>query len=179
MTGQAFLDETKQHGLVVVVAVIDDTHAVRARRLMRGLCLPGQTRVHFTKESDRRRRVITDTIAATAATATAYDATALPDPRAARAACLRAAVADLAAVGVTRLVLERDDSILRADQALLYRAVRNTGQQDRLRYDHLPARSEPLLWIPDALAWCTTHGRPWQTRVRDVLTRTVHLPPTT
>lgn len=178
VSGQAFLDETKQHGLLVVVVVLDDTRAARARRLMRGLCLPGQSRVHFTKESDPRRRAITDTIAATGATATAYDATALADPRAARAACLRAAVADLAATDITRLVLERDDSLFQADQALLYRAIRDTGQHDRLGYEHLPARSEPLLWIPDAIAWCATHDRPWQTRIRDVLTRTEHLPPT-
>lgn len=115
---------------------------------------------------------------ATGATATAYDATALADPRAARAACLHAAIADLAATDITRLILERDDSLFQADRALLYRAVRDTGQHDRPRYEHLPARTEPLLWIPNAIAWCATHDRPWQTRIRGVLTRAVHLPPT-
>jgi hypothetical protein len=29
---------------------------------------------------------------------------------------------------------------------------------DGLTYEYLPAWSEPLLWLPDAAAWCWTHG---------------------
>ena len=34
------------------------------RRTLTGLCLPGQRRLHLTKERDRRRRLILDRIAA-------------------------------------------------------------------------------------------------------------------
>jgi hypothetical protein len=98
-----------------------------------------------------------------------YDATALTDARAAREACLRAIVNDLATAGGHRLVLEQDDSLVKHDQAVLFRAVRDVGVTDTLTYEHLPARTEPLLWIADAAAWCWTHGRHWQDRVAPVV----------
>lgn len=51
------------------------------------------------------------------------------------------------------LVLERDDSVFELDRKVLYRAVRQSEGGD-LRYEHLRAREEPLLVIPDAIAWC-------------------------
>jgi len=69
-------------------------------------------------------------------------------------ACLRAVVQDLAAAGGQRLVLEQDDSLTHSDQAVFYSAVRDAGASERLTYHHLPARSEPLLWVADAAAWC-------------------------
>jgi len=42
-------------------------------------------------------------------------------------------------------MLEQDDSLVRSDQAVLYAAVRDAGANDRLTYEHVPARSEPLL----------------------------------
>jgi hypothetical protein len=54
----------------------------------------------------------------------------------------------------------KDDSLVKHDQAVLFRAVRDAGVADTLAYEHLPARSEPLLWIADAAAWCWSHDRP-------------------
>ena len=32
-------------------------------------------------------------------------------------------------------------------------------------YEHLSPRMEPLLWIPDAVAWCWAKGGVWKDRV--------------
>lgn len=67
------------------------------------------------------------------------------------------------------LVLERDDSILRLDRQLLYQQVREHDCVE-LEYRHLRAHEEPLLAIPDAIAWCWQRGGPWRDRVRELVT---------
>jgi hypothetical protein len=59
----------------------------------------------------------------------------------------------------------QDESLLKHDQSVLYAAVRGAGVAGSLAYEHLPARSEPLLWIADAAAWCWTRGPSWRARI--------------
>ena len=165
MTGHAFVDETKRGGLLMVAAVLVPRDLAPARTAMRGLCLPGQSRLHFTKERPGRRREIAAAITRTGVALDIYDATAISDQKQARAVCLRQVVVDLASAGAQRLVIEQDDSLLKHDQAVLYAAVRRADVTGSLIYEHLPARSEPLLWIADAAAWCWTHGPTWQQRI--------------
>lgn len=49
-------------------------------------------------------------------------------------------------------MVEQDGSALRSDREVLFRAVGKHEVRDALVYEHLPARSEPLRWIPDAAA---------------------------
>ena len=166
------MDETKQNGLLVVAAVLTPRDLGPTRALLRGLCLPGQSRLHFTKESSGRRGQIAAAICGAGVALDVYDATDLPT-RDARGACLRQIVTDLAAEGAHRLVLEQDESLLTSDRRTLYTAVREAGVVNSLTYEHLPARSEPLLWIPDAAAWCWTHGPSWRERIAPAV-RYVH-----
>jgi len=55
VSGHAFVDETKPGGLLMVAAVLAPRDLGPARTTMRGLCLPGQSRLHFTKERPGRR----------------------------------------------------------------------------------------------------------------------------
>lgn len=139
MSVHAFVDETKYNGLLVVAAVLAPRDLAPDRTTMRGLCLPGQSRLHFTKERPSRRREIAAEICRTGVALNIYDATSIRDQRQARAGCLRQIVVDLAAARAS------------------------------LTYEHLPARSEPLLWIADAAAWCWTHGAAWQERLAPVV----------
>jgi len=152
VSAHAFVDESKRHGLLVAAAVVQPRDLALARTALRQLCLPGQSRLHFTKERDDRRRLILTTILSLRVVVDLYDATSIRNQRQARAACFRTLVQDLAAAGGQRLVLEQDDSLVRSDQSVLYAAVRDAGASDRLTYEHVPARTEPLLWIADAAA---------------------------
>lgn len=158
MSSHAFVDESKRHGLLIAAAVFQPRDLAPARTALRRLCLPGQSRLHFTKERDDRRRQILTAILDLGVVVDRYDATAIQDQRQARAACLRALVQDLADNDAQRLVLEQDDSLVRSDQAVLYAAVRDAAASDRLTYEHLPARTEPLLWVADAAALCDRQG---------------------
>jgi hypothetical protein len=68
------------------------------------------------------------------------------------------------------LVLERDDSLVAADRRVLYQQVQGQGLGGRLRYDHLRARDECLLIIPDAVAWSWARGGLWRKIVKPLVT---------
>lgn len=109
--------------------------------------LPRQSRLHFVKERDDRKGKILNTVTGLPVRISLYDAGRLRDGRAARRLCLERIVADLAALSAHRLVIEQDDSLVRSDQETLYRAVRRTGVESTLVYEHMSPRLEPLLWV--------------------------------
>lgn len=86
---------------------------------------------------------------------------------------MRQLVRDVAGRSAPQLVIEQDDSLLEADRADLWAAVWAAGVTRTLSYAHLPPRSEPLSWIPDAVAWCWAHEGPWRDRIRPLLTGVV------
>ena len=172
MSAHVFVDESKRHGLLVAAAVVQPRDLAPARTVLRRLRLPGQARLHFTKERDDRRGQILNAILDLGVVVDLYDAISGRNQQQARAACLRALVQDLAATDARRLVLEQDDSLVRSDQAVLYAAVRDAAAGDRLTYEHVPARSEPLLWVADAAAWCWSRGGVWPGRLQPIVGRT-------
>lgn len=167
-TRYVYADESKRGGYVMAAVMLSDPEA--ARKAVRRLVLPGQRRLHMVRERPARKHLIIDTLAAVGAAATIYDAGhGHPSELAARAACLRALVADLHG-GEVQLVIERDEGLVRHDSQWLIEATRATGQRATMRFGHRHAGTEPLLALPDAVAWCWTKGGDWRRRVDSVVT---------
>jgi hypothetical protein len=140
------------------------------RKLLRGLILPGQRRLHMKDESDPRKRSIAALIDRTNIQATIYDADRrYRTERDRREACLRRLVADAAEHGDSMLILEQDDTLIAWDRKVLYQAARHTGCTDTFRYEHHRAGTELLLVLPDAIAWCWAKGGDWRRRVNSVV----------
>jgi hypothetical protein len=36
-------------------------------------------------------------------------------------------------------------------------------------YDHMPPYSDPLLWVADAVAWCSSAGGAWRERIEPLV----------
>src|SRR5664279_4015777 len=153
MISQVFVDETKRAGYVVAAVTVPDAEAVR--KLVRALVLSGQRRTHMKHEQPRRRRTIVSALAATDVQATVYDAARrYRTDLAARTACFAALIEDIADHGPeTRLVIEQDDSLVRADRHDLYQLARQDGIAHLLEYRHQRAYDEALLALPDIVAW--------------------------
>ncbi|MBT1608187.1 hypothetical protein [Curtobacterium flaccumfaciens] len=163
-----FVDETKAKGYTMVAAVVVPGDANGLRKEMRGLVLKGQRRIHFTSESDPRRRLILSKLVELGVRAHIVQSTANKQADG-REECLMQLL-DLAADNdYTRIVLERDASIEQADRRILYREVSSRGLRDSLVYDHMGAHDEPLLWIADAIAWSHAKGGDWRRRVEPML----------
>lgn len=170
MSAHAFVDETTRGGYYLAAAVVLPGDLAQARKAVSSLVLAGQRRIHFNKESDRRRREILSTITTLKAAVVLYDASRYnSNTKAARRACLERLVWDLAARRVQRLVIEQDDSLVENDRRVLYRSVRFAGCADTLTYVHHRAYEECLLAIPDAVAWCWTRGGTWRTAVEPIV----------
>ena len=135
--------------------------------MIRELTLPGQRRVHFAKESDARRKQVLDVVDLVAPDVVIYDSS-LCARRRQREACLEHVVRDLAKSGASLLVIESDESVVALGRRLLFRYVRQLDC-DTLEYRHLRAREEPLLAVPDALAWCWHRGGHWRKRVASLV----------
>lgn len=163
MSGHAFVDESKRRDYLLAAAVVVQGDIGAARFAIRELLLPGQRRLHMSDERDNRRRQIASTISRLADSGslrtTIYDAGRRHrNERERRRACIDALVKDLASTGVRMVVFERDDTLLSFDRQRLIESSRAHGCQDTLRFRHYRAAGEPLLAIPDAIAWCYAKG---------------------
>lgn len=171
MSAHVFVDEAKDRGYFVTAAALVAGDVSQARKTISGLIKPRQRRLHFSAESDARRKQILDALGELGAQCTVYDGSQQPRKRQ-RDACLLQLVDDLAISRAQLLVLERDDSVVEVDKKLLYRRTREVGCQDTLTYRHQRAHEEPLLALPDAIAWCVNRGGIWKQRAQPLITAT-------
>jgi hypothetical protein len=164
-----FVDESKRAGYVLAAVTTSDPAVVR--KAVRGLIVPGRRRLHMHNEHARRRRSIVDMLTSLPITVVIYDAARHhPTERAARTSCLSSLIADLARPGPdVRLVLEQDDSLVRADRHDLYRLTHEAGCHDRVEYGHARAHGELALALPDVAAWCWARSGEWRRRIAPVV----------
>jgi hypothetical protein len=139
------------------------------RTLLRSLLLPGERRLHFQAERDKRRREVLARLCDAGVRAKVYESRGRPD--AARAAALLRLTDDLVKLDARRLVLEsRGSTADHRDRQVLARVL---GPGPVLSYAHLRPHEEPLLWVPDAIAWSYGAGGEWRRRVASVVDEVV------
>lgn len=153
-----FVDETKSRDYVMAAAAVLPGDVTGARRLLRGLLLPGAERVHFRHERPSRRRELLGAMCTLDARVTLYVART-GSHTAGRSACMKAILDDVLESRAQMLVLELDESVAQADRRAIAERFRHEEQPPQ--YRHLRAKEEPLLWISDAVAWCAQRGGEW------------------
>ena len=173
---RVFVDETKAKGYVLVAGALIPADVTGIRRTVRGLIAPGQNRIHMKSEKKPRQHQILAALNGLDIRATVYRADSVRHRTDIdrRHACLAQLVADVAA-SCSHLVLESDTSQDRRDRRQLIEVTRATGCHDTLRYEHLTAVVEPLLAIPDAIAWAWARGGEWRERVAPLVDRVVEV----
>lgn len=167
-----FIDEGKRQGYLLVAAAVADGDAGGLRRAVTALRTPGSERLHFVHESAGHKRKVLAELARLEVRTTVFQATGLDD-RAARAWCLEQVVEFAVAVGADRIVIETDDSIVQTDKRTLFQALVTRDLREQVRYEHRRAASEPLLWVPDAVAWSYGRGGKWGPLVAPIIDRVV------
>lgn len=66
--------------------------------------------------------------------------------------------------GASKLIIERDDSLVTADRSLIATVLR-AELSPEIEYVHALPYEHPLLWVSDAVAWCHSSGGDWVRRV--------------
>jgi hypothetical protein len=157
-----FVDETKSRGLLLAAAHCPSDELAVHRKALRGLVLPGQERLHFNHETPSRRKQIIDVIRDFHLVVDLYRRER--ETQSDRNLCLQAIVRDAAGVA-ERFVIEREESSYTPDRRALHDACRRFGCLDTLRFVLLAPKADPLLWVPDAVAWSWMRGGHWRQSV--------------
>lgn len=146
---------SKRRDFVLVAGAVLPDSLGSARRQIQSLYLPGQHGIHMVKEREGRQRSILRVVAALEVEVTVYLATkgSYKTERMARQRCIEELVTDIARRGHSHLCIERDDSTAAEDRRTIRHQLQQVNYRDRLSYRHGKVASEPLLVIPDAVAW--------------------------
>lgn len=167
MKRHAFVDESvRGSSYYMCVTLISSDMVAMTRRRLGSLKLPGQRRIHFAAESDRRRRALLREIAVLKTASVIYRADNR-DQITARSAIIKRMLSDLCKAGVDRLVLESRKGQDGRDRSTIHRVSRTTPKPIPA-YTHLNPVSEPMLWIPDAVAWAWGRGGRWKTILHEL-----------
>lgn len=173
-----FIDETKAKGYVVVAVACPDTTLSVARRTLGKLILPGQRSIHMKHESSRRRRQIASEVAKlrrigigaiVVDAGRGHDAEYVRRDRA-----LRVLVELAAADRVASLVLDLDQTLIARDARTLTDARRMMGTGS-ITYSHQSLAQQPLLALPDVVAWCWARGGDWRRSISTLITSTIRV----
>lgn len=145
---------------IMSAALIAPRHMDVARELMLGLRLPGQVKLHWRDERRSRQKLITETLATLPIehliVVTSSHGVGVRSERR-RRLTMELLLPELAALGVERAVVEsRGSADNRRDVQMLQNLRVSHRLEGRFHLDHQVGRSEPLLWIPDAVCGITT-----------------------
>ena len=172
-----FVDESfrRSSGYLVCAAVVPAHDLAELRTSMRGLRVQGSERVHMKSDGRNRARILSE-VANMPLEVRMYVAPARDiSQRQARTSILDQMVPDLAGLGVSNLYLESCDQD-RQDAQVLSAARKRTGlTAETFYFDHKSPSNEPLLWIPDVIAWAWGRDRTWRKQVEGLVTGVVEL----
>lgn len=160
-----YVDESKSKCFCMVGVVVARHDMDRVSRAMQEARVRGSSWIHFTKEKDAERSRILRVISALPVQALVVEATATKG-KVARDQVLAAVTRWAVEHGVARMVLDLDASTLQSDRRVIRQVLVESGGE--LEYDHRRSRESPLLWLPDAVAWCWTRGGRWRQSADEV-----------
>jgi hypothetical protein len=174
MSAHIFVDESKHRGFLLAAAVVAPGELAGLRRQVSALRLSRQRRLHFTSESDARRKMILAAMIEAAGRCVAvYQVTGHHRDRDARDIAMARLVDDAAKIGAARLVIESDEPAVASDRRIIRDRAALAGCLDTLAYEHRRPFEECLLAIPDAAAWCWAKGGDWRRRAGPLVSQVV------
>ena len=167
---QLYVDETKARSYFLVAAVVTPEAVGGVRAELRKFVRPGMRRVHFKSERDAVRRDFIALVKSLRVTSVVYECWGRHDHEA-RTNGLALLVDDLHQHGASKLVLERDESLVDGDKHVIRRHTHGRRPYGEFEYRHMSPTEEPMLWIPDAIAWCVQRGGVWKGLLDDLPVR--------
>lgn len=173
MSIQAFVDESQRKRYMICTAIISPNVMKEVRDELRKLLLPQQRRLHFVNESPQRRRRCLAIMAELPVRARMY--TSQQNEAVARELLLGHLLSDLLPLKCQRLIIEsRETNQNTRERSQIAAAIRK-GVAPQMTYEHMRPHEEPLLWIPDAIAWAYGAGREWRSNVDALLSHVLEV----
>jgi len=175
----AFVDESVRaaSGYMICAVTVSSGDLPDIRRALRAMRLGGQSRIHMGKESpSRRRALLSDIGGLDVETHLFVVSKGGVSDRVLRDICLEEVGLRLPQLGVSRLVIESCDQD-RQDVQVLRGALLKVDKLRDVTYQHEKPAAEPLLWLPDMVAWAYGKGGDWQRRAKPLIAEVHRLRP--
>ena len=154
------VDESKSKKYVLAVVQIEGADTKLARRVLSDLRMKGQHYIHFVNEGASRKRRILSAISEINFQCT-FLVSEMKNEKQARQECLIALVKSLNESEEYLIIFDSDDNHIVNDKKVIRSALQESGLTTSVTYRHERSRSQPLLWLPDILAWSFARSGVW------------------
>ncbi|GLZ33297.1 hypothetical protein Lesp02_54850 [Lentzea sp. NBRC 105346] len=176
MSLHAFVDESRRNSTyLLAAALVEPRQLSHLRKLLMGLRMPNQRELHFKKETPARRRLIVSRLIDADVRTDLYVACCRRGEEKARQRCVTRLTDDLLDVRAHRLVMDSREVRDEHDQLTIRLALGKRARETGLVYEHLASENDPLLWIPDIVAWCYGAGDDWLRRIKPTVRNVIDL----
>lgn len=165
------IDETKAKGYVLVAVACPDSRVREIRATVSALVMPGQRSLHMKSEGMARRKKIADAIALLTVDVWVLDASGGSGKEHERRARALNSLLDEVSGAAARFVFDRDTTMERFDRRLMSAVPSHV----RPTHVHHNRHEEPLLALPDVIAWCWARGGEWRRRLDRLAIRVIEV----
>ena len=174
MPSNIYVDESIRNSYFLCAVQVDTSQISQLRLKAKMLRTNGQTSVHMQTETKSRQSQIATNISSFEFRALLFHVT-------------RSGVTDLSARRIALESMFMNSQMFSAQ--LITFDTSNSIQQDRRiisevsrskginipHYRHMNSRHEPLLWLPDIVAWCYGRDGPWRDAVEPLVDEVIEL----
>ena len=174
MSFNTYVDESVRDNFLLCGVNVGQSLIPGARDTMRKLKPKDRSHIHMYQERRSTQLAVADFVSTLPISCWIVNiSTATAKEPMARGIAL-GALKDINALNGSRLLTLDDTSARRVDSQILREVARNVDYQFP-HYRHMNSRHEPLLWLPDIIAWCYGRGGTWRDAVEPLVTEVIEL----
>ncbi len=174
MPQNIYIDESVRSSYFLCAVAVSTSETARLRYHLKKLRTAGQSAIHMQTETTARQAQIADAIHSVPCKSLIVTV-AMPRfaDLAARKQALEQACSHSLLQRAQLITLDSSNTITQ-DRQIIAKA---TSQKDLNfpHYRHMNSRHEPLLWLPDIIAWCYGRGGTWRDAVEPLVTEVIEI----
>ena len=174
MSFNTYVDESVRDSFLLCGANVNQSMIPSIRDALREMKPSDRSHIHMYRERRSTQLAMANFVSAlpiscwlvSISTATAKEPLARP--------LALAALTNIKSIQGSRLLTLDDTSARRVDSQILREVARGVEYQFP-HYRHMNSRHEPLLWLPDIIAWCYGRGGTWRDAVEPLVTEVIEI----
>jgi hypothetical protein len=174
MSFNTYIDESIRKSFILCMTQVNSSEIAQVRKQLRFLKHPRRHFIHMQEESKENQLRIAKGILQCPVTASILVANLDQTSHSmARAAAITRAVTHAAFANSQLVTFDLSNSLTQDRQVI--REVPQVSNLNIPHYRHMNSRHEPLLWLPDIIAWCYGRGGTWRDAVEPLVTEVIEL----
>lgn len=174
MPSSIYVDESVRNSYFLCAVQVDAGKISQLRFKAKALRVSGQSSVHMQTETKSRQSQIASNISSFGIRALLFHVTrpGITD-LSARSLALEAMFVKGQIFNAQLITFDTSNS-LQQDRRIISEVSRNKGINIP-HYRHMNSRHEPLLWLPDIVAWCYGRGGPWRDAIEPLVDEVIEI----